>query len=220
MDIILTAYFNTLPDRQRGKYWPGNEISTFRELYNSVRRHGLTMKVFHDHLTEKFIRKYSDHGVSFKKYMPEGNVLSARWSCFYDYIEQTNFDKYLCIDCGDTEIYKNPFPLIKDDRLIIGSEPYRIGSFPWLDSKLKAIYGDIPYIGEQVLNCGILGGKRDIMLEVLEHYTMESMETGKREQVDMAIFNKIMREFEYDTGHPIHTLFGKYEKNDCYIRHK
>ena len=221
MDIILTSYFNTLPDMQRGGiYWKGNEISVFRHLYNSVRRLGLTMKVFHDHLNRNFILKYSDHGVSFKSYEPEGDVLTARWGCYYDYIEQTRFDKYLCIDCGDAEFYKDPFPLIKGDRLIIGSEPYKIGSFPWLDKKLTKIYGKVIHPGEQVLNCGILGGSRDAMLKVLDQFLMEVTATGNREQCDMAIFNKIMREFDYDTGYPIHTRFGNYEKNDAFIRHK
>jgi len=219
MDIILTSYFNTLPDKQRGKHWRSNEISVMYKLYNSVRRLKLTMKVFHDHLNKKFILKYSDHGISFKSYAPEGDVLSARWICFYDYIEQTNFDKYLCIDCGDTEIFKDPFPLI-DDRVIIGSEPYKIGSFPWLDKKFIKLYGEVLYPGEQVLNCGILGGSREIMLAVLSRVIEEMTATGNRDQVDMAIFNKIMREFDYDTGYPIHTKFGKYEKNECYIRHK
>ena len=217
MDIILTSYFNTLPDNQRGKHWRGNEISVLYKLYHSVRRLKLTMKVFHDHLSEKFIIKYSDHGISFKSYVPEGNVLSARWGCFYDYIEQTDFDKYLCIDCGDTEIFKDPFPIIGD--LVIGSEPYRIGSFPWLDKKLISVYGDVLYPGEQVLNCGILGGSRKAMLKVLKRFLEEAETTGNKEQVDMAIFNKIMREFDYKTGFPIHTEFGKY-KNDAYIRHK
>ena len=217
MEIILTSYFNTLPDKQRGKHWRGNDISVLRKLYDSVRRLNMTMKVFHDHLNKNFITKYSDHGVSFKSYLPEGDVLSARWGCFYDYIEQTNFDKYLCLDCGDTEIFKDPFPLI--DGLVIGSEPYKIGSFPWLDSKLMKVYGKILYPGEQVLNCGILGGKRDILLKVLDRFLMELMETGNKEQSDMAIFNNIMREFDYKTGYPIHTEFGKY-KNDAYIRHK
>ena len=187
------------------------------KLYNSVRRNKLTMKVFHDHLNEKFIRKYSDGGISFKSYTPEGDVLSARWDCFYDYIEQTDFDKYLCLDCGDTEIFKDPFPLI--DGLVIGSEPYKIGYFPWLDKKLMKVYGNILYPGEQVLNCGILGGRREVMLKVLGRYLKEMIVTGNKEQVDMAIFNKIMREFDYKTGYPIHTEFGKY-RNDAYIRHK
>jgi len=218
--IVLTAYFNTLPDIQRGKYWRGNEISAFRQLYNSVRKLGLTMKVFHDHLNKEFIYKYTDRGVSFKSYLPDGDVLSARWRCYYDYIEQTNFDKYLCIDCGDTEIYKDPFPLIRDNRVMIGSEPYKIGSFPWIDKKFMKAYGKVLHVGEQVLNCGILGGERKVMLNVLDRFLMELWEISYKEQVDMAIYNKIIREFEYDTGYPIHTKFGKYEKNECYIRHK
>ena len=102
---------------------------------------------------------------------------------------------------------------------MIGSEPYSIGSFPWLDVKLRSVYGDVLYPGEQVLNCGILGGSRKAMLKVLKRFLEETETTGNKEQVDMAIFNKIMREFDYKTGFPIHTEFGKY-KNDAYIRHK
>ena len=220
MNIILTAYFNSLPDPQRKEHWMGNDITIFRDLYKSVRKLGLTMKVFHDNLNSNFISKYSLGGISYIRYEPTEDILNARWRCYYDYISRTNFKKYLCLDCSDTELYKDPFPLIEMDRVVIGSEMQYIGKMPWMVKWCERAYGEVIYPEMQILNCGILGGSRDVMLAVLERFIEELSVMERTDEVDMAIFNKIIREFEYKTGYPMHTRLGKFEKNECYIRHK
>ena len=218
-NIIFAAYFATNPNPQ-GRNWRKNKIVSIQPLYDSVKRLGLDMIVFHDHLKEKFIKKYTTDKIRFIRHRPDHVIpLMSRFYCYLEHLQTNTYDKILCLDCGDLELYRNPFPMI-DSRILIGSEEGKIGDSTWMRDIFRKAYGKTYYSDRQVLNCGILGGKFHRMYSLLSEFKFRSFH--KKSNVDMAVFNKIIYDlYNHRTGYPIHTVFGKFENNtDCFIRHK
>ena len=218
-NIIFTAYFATHPNPQ-GKNWRQNKIVFIQPLYDSVRRLGLYMIVFHDHLKDKFIKKYTTDKIRFVKYKPKHTIpLMSRFYCYLEHLQTNYYDKILCLDCGDLELYKDPFPLIGES-ILIGSEEGKIKDCTWMRDVFRKAYGKTYYGNNKILNCGILGGEYHQMCSLLWDFKLDSFH--KTSNIDMAVFNKLIYDsHEYKTGYPIHTIFGKFEENiDCYIRHK
>lgn len=220
-NIILTAYFCTYPNPQRNVYWDANDISLINPLYNSVKELGLKMIVFHDNLNEEFIKQYTTENIKFKVYQPKGNILTQRFWCYLDYLLVNKYDKVLCIDCGDTDMYKDPFELIDDDKVLIGSEEGLIGQTVFMRNWFRRAYGRTLFADKQRLNCGILGGKYSVMINLLTLFKEETAHMN--DNVDMAVFNKLLHGgIKYKTGHPVHTEFWEEEgpESGCYIKHK
>ena len=220
INIIFTAYFAMTPNPQ-GKNWVMNRIECIQPLYDSVKRLGLDMIVFHDHLNDRFIKKYATDKICFEGYRPTHSIpLMDRFYCYLNHLTTNKYDKILCLDCGDLELFKDPFPLI-DDRVLIGSEEGKIGDSIWMKDVFRKAYGKTYYGDEQVLNCGIMGGPYHKVRSLLLDFKLDSFRNPSN--VDMAVFNKLIYDaFEFKTGHPIHTRFNKFERpgSGCYIRHK
>ena len=218
-NIIFTAYFATHPNPQ-GKNWRQNKIVFIQPLYDSVKRLGLDMIVFHDNLKDKFIKEYTTDKIRFVRYKPKHHIpLMSRFYCYLEHLRANTYNKILCLDCGDLELYKDAFPLIGDG-ILIGSEEGRINDSVWMKDIFHKAYGKTYYGDRKILNCGILGGKYHQMCSLLLDFKIHSFH--KISNVDMAVFNKLVYDLrDFKTGYPIHTRFGKFEENtDCYIRHK
>lgn len=218
-NTIFTAYFATRPNPQ-GKNWKKNDIESIQPLYDSVKRLGLDMIIFHDNLNERFTEKYTTDKIRFERYTPIHTVPTMdRFYCYLNHLTMNKYNKILCLDCGDLELYKDAFPLIGDS-ILIGSEEGKINNSVWMKDVFRKAYGKTYYGDRQILNCGILGGTYYKIRSLLLDFKLDSFR--KKSNVDMAVFNKLIYDFhEFVTGYPIHTKFGKFEKNtDCYIRHK
>ena len=80
--------------------------------------------------------------------------------------------------------------------------------------------------GFPVLNTGILGGYRRVVLKVLEKMVMTLQEIDKGdENLNMGVFNYVLYKYFRDqtvTGAPIHSNFGRYEthRQDIWFVHK
>jgi len=219
-NIIFTAYFTTKKDPQRRKYWKQNDITLINPLYDSVKRLGLNMIIFQDGASKEFVNKYSTDKIRFERYKLRGEIpLTERFRCYFHYLKKYRYEKILCLDCGDLELFKDPFPLI-DDSILIGSEESKIGDSVWIKDKFQKAFGEVSHEDKKVLNCGILGGQYDNLFTLLSEFK-QITDTMKR-NADMAIFNKLIYDgFKFKTGYPIHTVFNKFETDSgCYIRHK
>ena len=219
-NIIFTAYFAVHPN-PLGRNWRKNKIAFIQPLYDSVKRLGLDMIVFHDHLKDKFIKKYTTDKIRFERYTRTHTVAYMdRFYCYLEHLQTHKYDKILCLDCGDLELYKDPFPLI-DNKILIGSEEGKIKDSTWIKDVFRKAYKKTYYGDNQVLNCGMLGGKYYKMQKLLLYFKADSFHNPNT--VDMAVFNRLIySSFEYNTGYPIHTVFNKFDgpESGCYIRHK
>ncbi len=227
-NIILSAYFNTREDPQRHITWKGNDFSIISGWYQGVKRLGLNAIIFHDHCNEKFITKYSSDKINFKYYEPQENLLNARFRCFYDWLKESEVDKVFCLDINDVAIFHNPFNLIKDLiwKIYCGSEEMKIAISGYVVNDFKDSYGEIFYPDNKILNCGIIGGYKEVILFVLGEMIREFDRFKTDKNIDMAVFNKVVYDNFKDivTGKPLHTEFRKkqLDTNDfkCYLKHK
>ena len=106
-DVIFTAYF-AMPPNPQGKNWKRNDIKFIQPLYDSVKRLGLDMIIFHDHLNERFIDKYTTDKIRFERYTLTHPIpLMDRFYCYLNHLTTNKYDKILCLDCGDLELYKD-----------------------------------------------------------------------------------------------------------------
>jgi len=219
--MILTAYFNTVKDPQRKVFWKGNDFNIIKALYESVKELSEDMIIFHDHLSDKFMSEHSTEKIRFEYYKPLGDVLNARLMCYREHLIDNSYDKILCLDI-DTELLKAPFELFVKDAILIGSENAIIGESGYIGKFYKRAYGEVKYPEKRLLNCGILGGYYDLLLELLDDYYLELKIVKGKRCIDMAVMNTIIyRKYNFITGYPIHTKFSKNEKDtDCFIKHK
>jgi hypothetical protein len=217
--IIFTAYFTSQPDPQRSRYWPQNDLSRI-ELYDSVKSLGLDMIIFHDHITTKLQNEYATDKIRFEYYKPNGNILTQRWYAFHEHLKTNDYDFVFCLD-ADTQLFKNPFELIDEDNLLIGSEDGIIKGSEWMKDWFRRAYGETFFGDNQILNCGILGGTFENIYNLLILFRRETQ--GMAGNVDMAVFNRLVYDsFDFKTGFPLHTVFNKDEgaESGCYIKHK
>jgi len=218
--IIFSAYFTSRKDPQRGKYWKANDYEKIRPLYNSVKRLGLNMIIFHDSCNKYFIHKYETDKIKFSRFTVRGNITTERFVCYLNHLLNNVYNKIICLDCSDLELYKDPFPLI-DDNILIGSEQGLIGDSPWLIDRFLKKYDRSYYENKVILNCGIIGGKYKPLVNLFIKFREEA--GGINKNIDMPVFNKLIYDgIPFKTGFPIHTAFNKNEgaETGCYIRHK
>lgn len=86
-------------------------------------------------------------------------------------------------------------------KYFIGAERFTIGESKWMRNHLEHVYGrpfpellELPDMEEKIiLNCGVLGGRRDDVLELLRLVRREFEHLGHTDMLmDMAVFNKIL----------------------------
>ena len=220
-NIIFAVYFTTRRDPQRHKYWKANQIDLINPLYDSVKRLGLNMIIFQDGASKEFVSKYSTDKIQFKRYKLRSDIIPIeRFLCYLDHMKENSYKNILCLDCGDLELYRDPFPLIDNTSVLIGSEENKIKDCSWIVNGFNKVYGKTLYEDNTVLNCGILGGRYDTLYELLSLFKEETRNV--KGNVDMVIMNKLIYDgFKFKTGYPIHTIFNKFETDSgCYIRHK
>lgn len=182
------------------------------------------MRIFHDSLTGKFVRKYQTPKIRFVEYNPGEDLLNARFRCFNRHLVDHVYSKVLCLDVSDTEVYKDPFELIEPGKILMGSEMCTISQSNFVGKFFERAYGETYYPGRRLLNCGILGAEYPLMREILRLYVKELRQTKTQHCIDMAVWNTILYRggYEISTGFPVHTCFAKNEpaETGAYIRHK
>ncbi len=234
MNLILSTYFVTKPDPQRGHYWKGNDFSIIETWYNSVMKFNLNAVVFHDHLSQEFIDKYENENI---KFIYSGLVerLSCNDERFFIFASYLRFaaikpDNVLITDISDVEFLRNPFKLIKKaNTLYIGSND------TWAKKpnvrKKYSFLNDEKYDNVPVYHAGTFGGPTKIMFTILAKYcdiVREELGWYGGFNQNLGIINRIVEELDQsltcrvEHGQPFVTKFKKYQTKNrtCFIRHK
>jgi len=223
MNVILSNYFTSKPDPQRGTVWNSNDLKIIESWYLSIIKLKLNAVIFHDHCSDYFIRQLTTDKISFVYYEPKGDIMNAKFRCFYNHILNSKYSKIFCTDISDVIVMKDPFPLIKDDSLICGSEEKRIGEGAFMREVQRRIFNKISYKDKRLLNCGIIGGYMDVILGVLRKMVISFNKTGDRMNSCMAVFNHVIYNngIKITTGSEIHSVFGAEEtEGNFYFKHK
>ena len=159
-------------------------------------------------------------------------IYDYRWVLYYEFLLNNYCDAVFFTDISDVVAVRDCFYELEVDTLYCGDEPERLSQCEWIQQSLKSNtlvtlqgFEDIIKSEKQVLNCGIVGGTRDIVGQFL--YLMVSLIEKVRfreidETVDMALFNYIAyRYFDFKHGQPVNSIFKSYqERNDVWFIHK
>lgn len=207
-NLVLTCYFTTLIDPQRGNKWPYDP-----EVLDTLKK-SVPENVDFNCICD-------NHG-----YVPKHeNPYMAKWIAFRDYIEvYPEYDNIFMLDGTDTEILVNPFPHIDRSMLYAGDENGTLNN-QWLKNHHPNYLSFIERNKhKKIYNAGILGGHRDIVLEFLN----EMCNTIKNDNslTDMAGFNYTLHELFKDrviSGRKVNTVFKAFDnvnKLGAWIKHK
>jgi hypothetical protein len=218
--VVLTCLLTAERDPQRGRRWKADSglLTTLRE---SVTRHDRHLVVLHDKLTDR------DGGLTtFTPVPPGGNPYWVRWVHYRNWLERHPEVQWVwCVDGTDVEMLHDPFGRMSPDRLYVGSEEETIGGWhggPWLakgaNPATQAWLADHPDM--PILNMGVLGGHRDVMLEATGALAARAGESAW----EIGAFQQIAAEMFADrvvTGPQVHSVFHANDRTaDAWWRHK
>lgn len=167
-NVILTSYITGELDPQRGIRWR-DDLDDLSKLTKSIKYGRLV--VFHDCFAKPELKTSNGNDVEFIKVAPNKmNVFFRRHLLAWQYLRShPEIGKAWEVDATDVEQLRNPFASIKKGRLYLGWEPTTVGS-SWMikshpDSDVQAFIQNNS--NRQLLNAGLIGGDRQIMLEFL-----------------------------------------------------
>jgi len=219
-NILLTCYFTGVSDPQRGEAWKA-DISQVDELINSLQ--GVKLVILHDCFDFDEYR-----GAKLVRVETSRNPYFQRWFSYMEFIESCdNLDKVFCIDATDVQLQLYPFDDMEKSRIYVGDEESTIDNV-WLKrhhnvSVFKDFYR--VYRKRKLLNAGIVGGHKDIVIRFLKDLTsFYNKHDGVLGDTDMAALNYILHTVYPNTvthGTIVNTVFKAFEQNEIsWFRHK
>lgn len=232
MNILFTSYFCTRNDPQRNKQVNENDFNYIKKYYNSVKKLNLNCLIFHDNLSDDFIKKYSTDKINFHIIKLDNyrnkSLNDIRFLAYYDYLlKHPEINKVFMTDVNDVVINMNPFNIINDDSIYIGLDRDRKISHYFFKQIIMKSYGSYDkfkkIFEKKILNAGILGGKYNIVIKFLKLMKNEFDMTIKENNANMAVLNYVALTYfdKIITGYPLCSKFYEYEKRkDVYFTHK
>lgn len=176
-DVILSTYFTTKKDPQRGEFAINNNFGYIKEFYESVIKQDLYAVIFYDSLTEDFINKYECKNVHFIRVnLGPYSLNDERFYIYSEYINLTKPSKIIMADINDVIfLKKDVFKFINKDTLYIcKDESYSIYENPWIKNKInnltfpldkkKYSFWEMP-----IVNAGVIGGDFNCINVFLGH---------------------------------------------------
>lgn len=243
-NIICASLFTGVYDVNRNELLPSDDFQIIKNWVDSIQKLGLQGIVFHNNFSEKTISEHENDQLRFFK-VDFDTPLSAnafRYLVYYDFLKKygNQVQNIFVTDIGDVEVVRNPFidPLFlsNTESLFCGDEEEVLDN-PWMKDHCTHLRNQIPGFSDfeeknkskTLLNCGVIGGQRDVMLELLAQlvqiHTAHTISNQTPFTLDMGAFNFVARTQFSDRlrhGFPVNTRFKSYESErlDCWFRHK
>jgi hypothetical protein len=242
-NYICSTYLNKSIDIQRKTRWDDNDFKYIKEWLYSALNHSLNCVIIHDNLSPEFVKRYENKesyiksSIEFiKAVQPKLNGLDYRWILYYEFLElyKNEIDMILFTDISDVVFLKNPFDFMsKNSELIYTADEEGMLKNGWILKRNKYFYDIIPNFknyekenaGEKLKNCGVVGGKVEVLLEFVKDMASILLAGNVEETtVDMSVLNYLLytkyKNKSY-SGYPLNTRFKFNEINpNCYIKHK
>lgn len=228
---VLTSYLNYANDPQRGNRLKP-DVKNILALCNSVTDNGGKVVVLHD----CFEQYPHIDGVKFVKvegnfdYVP--NVYRFKLQLDYLTENETNETVFM-VDATDVISLSAPCD-VHENKLYTGNEHGQFMNNEWMRKEQEPYTKAIPDYQSVIqankdkilLNCGVIGGKRQTVLEFLNHYWQytENYINTNRYATDMAVSNYVFfKHFDgrIVSGEPVNTKFKHFERvNGVWFQHK
>lgn len=234
MNYIFTTYLTKGNDPQRTIKWKEDDFHTIKEFYESVLTHDLDCLIFHDSLSELFINTYQTDKIKFiYSNSSDLNLIDIRWILYKNYLETHNeIENLFCLDISDVIIQNNPFFYIDNQKIYCGDEEQINEQSNWMLHNYDCLNNqeiknnDQNYLKQKILNAGIVGGSRDIILIIINKMVEILKKSNiKYTTVDMAVLNYVLYTYfpnKIVHGYPVNTIYNQYEKDNytAWFKHK
>ncbi|EBY0801687.1 glycosyltransferase family 2 protein [Salmonella enterica subsp. enterica serovar Berlin] len=228
-NVVITTLLTSQPDPQRPTKMAADS-SLLQQWASSIR--GAAAVVLADELTTV------PDGATLIPVSPlQMSPYFARWLHIYQYLRaHPEYHLVWCTDGTDVEMLRDPWAEMVPGKIYVGSE-HKTYADEWMRANHHGkAYSDFieQHRDEQLLNAGLLGGRREDVMEFAHriirlYYRIESqrfwkMETAPATLVDMGAFGMAAKSFEdrIVTGPRIHTIFKSdgVGKEHAWFRHK
>lgn len=242
--MVLTSYFTTKKDWQRGTYAKPS-FSKIQKLYQTAIANGLSVSVLYDNLPQDFIDAYASPRfrfvqVNLTEFDKRYGVNDVRYFFFHRLLtHNSDWKSVFIVDAFDVRSGMNPCAGIQPGKIFVGGEQDRLKKHPWMKARFQKMGGKYNqwYTSKvtekmKILNCGITGGQRDIMLkfltrmvQVLQDPALAIRQKNEDINLNMAALNYILyNEFEgkFQYGPPVHSVYKRFEnrRKDVWWVHK
>lgn len=235
-EMVLGCYLTSSSCAQRNAQLP-SESEPFMSWYKSILESNLSGVLFHDGLPPRITELFESERFRFIKVSgePEGeSPTDRRFRIYLDYLRNNpQVERAFLTDVTDVNVCQNPFEAGQfcDSKLFVGCEETRVGGCAYMWSRAgkacsrKQKRRFLGLLDRKLLNCGILGGEREVLLKALEQINLELDQTIPEENSDMVCLNLAIygafAEEQIFYGPPLHGRFKYYEaRDDVWFRHK
>lgn len=212
-DVVIACYFVGVPDQQRnGESWVADE-SAIDKLRISVEAKGYEFILIHNCFDDLPNRTTISKSPYFERWLKEWQYLRSH----------PEINNVFVVDATDVDMLNDPFPDIEPNKLYVGDEPEILGCQWMIDNSPNHASYFIKNNREQLLNCGVVGGSRSMVMELLEDMYRFGINKAN-EPLDMGAFNYLLRTKyagRFEHGRKVTTLFKSYEpSSSAWWRHK
>jgi hypothetical protein len=230
----FAVYYTRNKDRHKNVNVENDNFEYMRDYYNSIEKNNLNATIFHDNLSSNFINKYATNKIKFIKqtinYLMQPHDI--RFIELYKYLLDNKHIKKICLtDISDVIIIKDCHDLIENNKLYVGGESEYIYENEWFAEYLQYIKEkykmDILCHDKKILNCGIVCGNREIIMDFLKKivYLLNKLYIDENTRpLDMFVINHIIYTNFNDQlyiGNNLNTPFGHYIHDEYYyFKHK
>eukprot|EP00927_Polykrikos_kofoidii_P074172 TRINITY_DN70144_c0_g1_i1.p1 TRINITY_DN70144_c0_g1~~TRINITY_DN70144_c0_g1_i1.p1 ORF type:complete len:928 (+),score=124.59 TRINITY_DN70144_c0_g1_i1:142-2784(+) len=240
--MLLTTFFTTVKDWQRQKFVKGS-FDKLESLYASAIRNSVRVTVVYDNLPNELITNYSCdffafHRADLSKFPKGYGVNDVRFFVFQQLLQRhSEWSSIFIVDAFDVRIGKNPCREMAPDTLYAGIELEKLHNHPWMQKRFEEMGGvykkwfrnDVR-THYRIVNCGVVGGYRDVMLRFMRTMTEVLLDPkipspSGTINVNMAAMNYVAYNHfptQLSGGFPVHSAYKRYEdtRTDVWFVHK
>jgi len=244
--VILTSYFSKKkhPNNPNDNHVVGREedgrvtqgsIKYIEPWYNSVRNLNIEGRVFHDNLSDEFIKEYETDKIKFIKVeISDYSNNDWRFFCYRNFLEENKFDSVFLSDGSDVTVVKDPSEIVNSTNhdLYVCKDSVKLGDFPYLDIHKKAGWDDfvLMIINQNrfdLINMGVIGGSYNNIIKFLNTFCQTRIRLGNPDfnsdmWVGQYVFRCLLKDMNILVGYPFTSEFKKYQndRKDVYFIHK
>lgn len=224
-DLIATTYFAGGVDVHRMESVPADREQYIQVWLGSMEVLRLPGVVYYSGLSEAFVRRMQRRNIAFIGIDYDWSVSPNDFRFFlWRNVLRSNpgLRRVWFTDGRDVVVRRDPFQGMQPGRLHLGydGDGATTGGHAGFASRLReAGFQALAERDVRVVNAGVLGGERGVLLEFLEELcAVMSSRVGPEKNVNMPCFNEVfyrLWEERSMVGHPVTSRFGSFVYNDA-----
>ena len=204
--MVLTTYFSSKQDPQRHHSVSQDSLDYIAPLYHSLVQLGLAGRIFCDHLSDVFIAAHETDRIRFVRCrLGEHSLNDERFFVYREYLAANpGVSSVFMVDANDVVITRNPFESLRENTLYVGRDKcVVVGQSAYMRAKLhtlEVLSGltiPAPMYSMPHYNAGIIGGRRQVMIDLLDRMIDLFNRCEGEGNVNMAALNYLLYQ-EYD----------------------